>query len=130
VGLIYLDSCLLIYAIERVPLLGEKVLAAIAEDEHAEFAISPLVKLECLVKPIRAADLVLQSYYERALARLRLLELSDAVFAQATHLRARFGIKTPDALHLACAQHYQCSALWTNDNRLAQAGLGLVRVVI
>jgi predicted nucleic acid-binding protein len=30
----------------------------------------------------------------------------------------------PDALHLACAQHYRCKALWTNDDRLAQASHG------
>ena len=35
----------------------------------------------------------------------------------------------PDALRLACAQH-QCEALWTNDDRLAQASHGLARNVL
>jgi len=36
-------------------------------------------------------------------------------------LRARFGLKTSDALHLATAQRHGCIALWTNDDRLASA---------
>jgi len=49
----------------------------------------------------------------------------DADFIQAAQLRARFGLRTPDALHLACAQRHQCKALWTNDARLHSASLGL-----
>jgi len=49
----------------------------------------------------------------------------DADFIQAAQLRARFGFRTPDALHLACAQRHQCEALWTNDARLHSDSLGL-----
>jgi len=70
-----------------------------------------LVKLECLIKPMKSGDVVLQRYFEAALAQLTLLELSDSVFLLAAQLRARFGLKTPDALHLACAQHHECTAL-------------------
>lgn len=94
-----------------------------------EFAISPLVKLECLVKPLRSGDLVLQRRYEAALAALSLLAMDEPVFVAAAHLRARFGLRTPDALHLACAQHHECTALWTNDDRLAQASRGLAKSV-
>jgi predicted nucleic acid-binding protein len=53
------------------------------------------------------------------------LDMPEPVYLQAGQLRARFGLKTPDALHLACAQHHRCDALWTNDDRLAQASEGL-----
>lgn len=56
--------------------------------------------------------------YERALDQFVLLPLTEAVFLQAAQLCARFGLKTPDALHLAAAQHHACEALWTHDNRL------------
>ncbi|WP_279308295.1 MULTISPECIES: type II toxin-antitoxin system VapC family toxin [Cyanophyceae] len=39
----------------------------------------------------------------------------------AAELRSRHGLKTPDALHLAVAHHYDCTELWTNDDRLAIA---------
>ena len=124
--LIYLDTCLVIYAIEEDPLFGKSTRSALADQPNAKFAISPLVKLECLVKPIKTADLTLQRYYEMALALYQQLQLPDAVFMAAAQLRARFNLRTPDALHLACAQHHHCVALWTNDDRLTQAGHGLV----
>ena len=55
------------------------------------------------------------------------LEMLDAVFIDAARLRARFGLRTPDALHLACARRHRCDALWTNDHRLNAAGGALVQ---
>ena len=129
-GLIYLDTCLLIYATERDPVFGERTLAALAANPETRFAISPLVKLECLVKPIKNGDLVLQRHYEMAMAQLVQLPFPEQVFFAAAQLRARFNLRTPDALHLACAQHHRCDALWTNDDRLAEAGHGLARNVL
>lgn len=129
-GLIYLDTCLLIYATERDPVFGEPTLAAMAAHPDTRFAISPLVKLECLVNPIKSGDLVLQRHYEAAMAQLIQLPFPEQVFLAAAQLRGRFNLRTPDALHLACAQHHGCDALWTNDDRLAEAGHGLARNVL
>jgi predicted nucleic acid-binding protein len=122
--MIYVDACLLIYAFEDHPLHGPKVRARMTA-ATGQLAISPLVRMECLVGPMRAGNLVLQRYYEEGLQHLHLLPLPEAVFAQATVLRAHFGLKTPDALHLAAAQFHRCEGLWTNDDRLAQAAHGL-----
>jgi predicted nucleic acid-binding protein len=124
-GLIYLDSCLLIYAIENHPAWAGHLHKTMVKQAAGSFAISPLVKLECLVKPMKTGDLALQQRYEAGLAQFVQLPMPETVFVQAAQLRARFGIKTPDALHLACAQHHGCSALWTNDERLAVAAHGL-----
>jgi predicted nucleic acid-binding protein len=125
VGLIYLDSCLLIYLLEDHPEFAASARAAVAGAGPARLAISPLVQHECLVGPLRRGDPVLQSAYESFFQRFLRLPMTEQVFAQAAHLRARFGLKTPDALHLACAQQHRCDALWTNDERLAQAAHGL-----
>ncbi|MBN8727148.1 MAG: type II toxin-antitoxin system VapC family toxin [Xanthomonadales bacterium] len=124
-GLIYLDTCLLVYAIEGHPEFGARVLEALSAEPPGRYAITPLVKLECLAAPMRTGNLVLQQYYEQALEQLVLLPMTDEVFVQGARLRARFGIKTPDALHLAAAQHHGCSALWTHDERLVAAAHGL-----
>lgn len=132
-GLIYLDTCLLIYATERDPIFGERTLAAIATlatKPDARFAISPLVKLECLIMPIKNGDLVLQRHYEMAMAQFAQLSFPEQVFLAAAQLRARFNLRTRDALHLACAQHHRCDELWTNDDRLAEAGHGLALNVL
>lgn len=129
-GLIYLDSCLLIYAYEQHPVFGQAVLDTMAREGPERFAISPMTKMECLVKPMRTANLVLQQHYERGFGAFHLLAMSENVFLLAAQLRAHFGLKPPDALHLACAQHHGCAELWTNDDRLAQAGHGLARNVL
>jgi predicted nucleic acid-binding protein len=124
-GLIYLDTCLVIYAVENHPAFALQVTSAMAKQPGNAFAVSPLVKLECLVKPLRTDDIGMQRRYETGLSEFVQLALPEAVFLDAARLRARFNLKTPDALHLACAQHHRCTALWTNDGRLAQASHGL-----
>ncbi|HRP73901.1 MAG TPA: type II toxin-antitoxin system VapC family toxin [Luteimonas sp.] len=123
--MIYLDTNVLIYANEDDTGFGERVLAAIAGAGSNRLAVSPLVRMECLVSPIRSGNFALQHQYEGWFAKFVQLDMSDAVFSQATFLRARFNLKTPDALHLACAQHHGCEALWTNDERLSKAAHGL-----
>lgn len=125
-GLTYLDSCLLIYALEEKQPWSERSTAAI-KPENEKFAISPLVKLECLVGPFKQGDKNLENRFHHVFDSFELLDLSDAVYLYAAEIRARFGLKTPDALHLACAQHHRCDALWTNDARLDKASGGMAR---
>ncbi|WP_018912963.1 PIN domain-containing protein [Thiomonas sp. FB-6] len=49
------------------------------------------------------------------------LAMPEEVYLQAAQLRARFGLKSPDALHLATAITHDCRALWTADGRLQRA---------
>jgi predicted nucleic acid-binding protein len=121
---IYLDACLVIYLAEAHPCWGETIAATI-EAANARFSISPLVKCECLVGPMKRGDPVLQRAYTELFDQFISLPMPEPVYLLAAELRARFGLKTPDALHLACAQHHRCDALWTNDDRLAQASHGL-----
>ena len=128
--MIYLDACLVIYLIEKHARWGGRVAEAIAEAVQSRFGVSPLVKLECLVGPIKRGDPVLYRAYAAFFERLAALAMPEPVYVQAAEVRARFGLRTPDALHLACAQHHRCEALWTNDDRLAQASHGLARNIL
>jgi predicted nucleic acid-binding protein len=125
VGLIYLDACLVIYLVERHALWGEAIARKLAEAGDSRFGISPLVKCECLVGPLKRSDLVLEQAYMGLFERFLPLEMPEPVYLQAARLRARFGLRTPDALHLACAQHHRCDMLWTNDERLTRTSHGL-----
>ena len=129
-GLIYLDACPLIYLAERHARWGEPVAGAMAQAAEDRFGISPLVKCECLVGPIKRGDPVLQRAYTELFEQFAPLDMPEAVYLQAAQLRGHFGLRTPDALHLACAQHHGCDALWTNDDRLAQASHGLARNIL
>ncbi|MBS0276121.1 MAG: type II toxin-antitoxin system VapC family toxin [Proteobacteria bacterium] len=126
-GLIYVDSCLVIYLAED---RSRQERIARAMEAEATFALSPLVKLECLVSPLKLGDLALERFYLDLFARFITLEMSETVYLQSARLRAQFGLRTPDALHLACALHHRCESLWTNDNRLERASLGLARNVL
>lgn len=123
--MIYLDTCMVIYAVEDDGHRGVKVRQRLADAAEDVVAISPLVTMECLVGPLRDENLVLHDHYLRALAQFRILDAGTEQFVRAAELRARHGLKTPDALHLAIAQTTECAALWTNDSRLAAASHGL-----
>lgn len=129
-GLIYLDTCLLIYLNEVHPNWGRAVAEAIADAGEERFALSPLTKCECLVGPLKRGDTALQARFESLFEQFVTLELPESCYFHAAQLRARYGLKTPDALHLACALQHGCDALWTNDNRLTRAGHGLARNIL
>lgn len=56
--------------------------------------------------------------------------MSQAVFEQATELRAQHRLSTPDALHLAAAIDAGCEEFWTNDRRLECAAAGRIEVIV
>jgi len=126
---IYLDARLVIYLVEAHPRWGDAIAAAM-EATNVRFGVSPLVKCECLVGPIKRGDPVLRQTYTDVFDHFMSLSMPEPVYVQAAELRGRFGLKTPDALHLACAQYHRCDALWTNDDRLAHASHGLARNVL
>ncbi|MDP2827302.1 MAG: type II toxin-antitoxin system VapC family toxin [Sulfuricellaceae bacterium] len=117
----YVDSCLFIYWVERAAPQADAALLWLAQNADATLCVSPLVRLETLVKPLRDGQTEIVQAYERLLSVQSWLPIDDAVFARALDLRVRFGLKTPDALHLASAQHHGCDELWTNDDRLKTA---------
>ncbi len=102
----------------------------LADATEARFAVSPLVKLECLVAPLKRGDPVLQNAYTELFGFLVLLAMPEEVYLRGAAFRARFNLRTPDALHLACAQYHHCDALWTNDDRFARASHGLARPIL
>ncbi|MFE6233897.1 type II toxin-antitoxin system VapC family toxin [Cellulosimicrobium sp. NPDC057862] len=122
--MIYLDTCLVNYLVEDAE-RGAHVRGLLARHGEEEFAISPLVRLECLVGPLRSGDVELEDRYRAALRLFAEVPLDATVFERAARLRAASSLRTPDALHLAAAQVHGCTALWTNDARLAVAGRGL-----
>lgn len=128
-GVIYLDACLLIYLVEDRQGQGAAVADRMRSSIGDKFAISGLVRLECLVKPLRDGDVLMQRRYESVLNNFIVLPIDLSGFDLAANLRARFGLRTPDALHLACAQSHQCKAFWTNDQRLHRASHGLSQAI-
>lgn len=128
--MIYLDSCLVIYLVEQHTQWGERVARLIEGETRFDFAISPLVKCECLVGPLKSGNAILREDYLDVFSEFASIDMSEPVYLRAAELRARFGIKLPDALHLACAQQHRCEELWTNDGRLTRLSAGMARNIL
>ncbi|MBF0155289.1 MAG: PIN domain-containing protein [Magnetococcales bacterium] len=117
-ALICLDSCIVIYLVERHPVYAATLRQAMAGHARDVMSMSPLVPLEVLVKPIRDRDTATIRQFRQYLASLRMLTMPEEVFDTALGLRTDYGLRVPDALHLATAMVHGCTEFWTNDNRL------------
>src|SRR5688500_10336932 len=101
-----IDSPIFIYQIETHPIyhsLAGIVLSGIV-DHRYEGITSIITLMEVTVHPWRANLEMVAREYETLLVRfpnLRLIEINRDVARRAARLRARFGIRTPDALQLA-----------------------------
>jgi predicted nucleic acid-binding protein len=105
--LIYLDADVVIRLVEgdaapRAPLTAR---LASSLGVRGPLVTSRLTRLECRSKPLRAGDLATLAQFDVffAGAELVVAEVSAAVVERATDLRARYNLKTPDALHYATA---------------------------
>ena len=116
---IYLDSCLVIYLIERHPFFHAPLRGRIAACSDSVFTVSSLTRLEVLALPLRERNHELVERFESLLRTLEMLPIDDSVIDAALDWRVA-GLKTPDALHVAVAKRSGCTAFWTNDNRLAR----------
>jgi predicted nucleic acid-binding protein len=56
----------------------------------------------------------------RALANLALVPVTAEIAARSAELRAEFGLRTPDAVHLATAIDRGAASFLTNDRRLGR----------
>ena len=127
--LAYLDSCIIIYLVEEDPLFAPAIENHLANHPNVIPAFSALSEMECLVMPLRQNNHVLVNRFRDWFQSAALyLPMERDIARQAAQLRATHtGLKTPDALHLATAQHYGCSEFWTNDDRLCKVAPLLAR---
>jgi uncharacterized protein len=119
--MVYLDSCIAIYLIEEHPLYLPSIEQHLVAD--VDICVSDLVVLECLVKPLKQQNVGLIAKFKNEFEGFVNLPINPAIYLAAAQLRADHGLKTPDALHVACAIYHGCTEFWTNDDRLSLAAL-------
>lgn len=83
-----------------------------------ELITSALTVCETLVLPTQKQDQALLIAYRQLFANIEIIALDKNVADLFAFYRSQAGIKTPDALQLACAQYAGAKILVTNDNRL------------
>jgi predicted nucleic acid-binding protein len=86
-----------------------------AEAGTLRLALTPITLAEVLSGPHKAGQTALAARYEQALTQFEWVNLSPAIANLAAQLRARYGLKLPDALQLAAALDIGAAALVTHD---------------
>lgn len=129
---IYVDSNVFIRAFEGAPedavarnlvnlfgLSGDRMQQA--------FVTSQITLAEMLVHPIRTNHLTRQLQYKALLSAsnnwLKVRPVSRVVLVDAASLRVSQKLKLPDAIHLATAQHAECSHFLTDDKDFGEKSL-------
>jgi predicted nucleic acid-binding protein len=57
-----------------------------------------------------------RNYRQILVTTIHLFDVNRSIAERATDLRARYNLRTPDALHVATALISSCDAILTNDN--------------
>ena len=120
--MLFLDACTIIYLLEAVDTRGDKVrnlVSAYLYRTKKPLMVSSLSLLECRVLPEREKNTSLLARYERFFTSddVNIIEITHEVLKIATDLRARYTIRTPDALQAACALSQNADDFVTGDKR-------------
>jgi predicted nucleic acid-binding protein len=121
---IALDTMVFIYAFEEHPVYVSLLKGFFSALERGDFeAITSTVTIaECLTLPYRKRNFGLAAQYMvlfRNYPHLSVIPVTDDIAERAAFLRARYKIRTPDALQLATALVSGSSIFVTNDESLS-----------
>lgn len=123
----FFDASALIYLIEGEPRLAGQIAAAVEkllrDDANLRIAASRLSWMECRIAPMRAADHAVLARYDEffSQAGFTWVELTQPVIELATVIRARHGLRAPDALQAAsCLNFSGRHAFLTGDRGFAR----------
>jgi predicted nucleic acid-binding protein len=113
---------MIIYLVEGAQSVQQIVKTRLSQQHANALTTSRLSRLECRVGPLKNNAASLLSTYEAffSAAGLTIVELIADVIERATELRAVYGFKTPDALHLASAIEGKADIFITGDGKLAR----------
>ncbi|MCK5934676.1 MAG: PIN domain-containing protein [Fulvimarina manganoxydans] len=117
---IYLDTNVFIAMVERK---NEELRAFIDRVSKAGYRLftSEITLAELLVKPFEEADRELILAYDQLITTgplMTVLPISRNILRKSAELRAIFGTKLPDSVHVATAVEQQCRLFLSSDRRL------------
>lgn len=120
IKLLGIDTSPLIYYIEENPQYDKFIAEVFDRFERTEFEIivSSLAITEVMSFPVRLGNDKLANLYYRFLTEttgIKVFPTNIEVAYKAAILRAKYSLKTVDAVHLATAIESGCNAFLTND---------------
>jgi predicted nucleic acid-binding protein len=122
VAAMFLDACAIIYLLECHDQKGDTVRQWVNDYlavDGRHLLVSSLSILECLSFPKKHANHRLISEYETFFAtdQVSIIDISRNIVYLVVELRAKYALRTPDALQLACALQQQATFV-TGDKEL------------
>lgn len=126
-GRVTLDSSVLLAILNRGDIHHEAVVKHLT-DRTDQFSISTITLVETLMyayKESARAGATYKARVDRAIKEI--YPVDEAVALEASKLRARTNLRTPDAIISATAT-LQGAELWTLDRKLAKAHKGAVLI--
>lgn len=120
---IFLDTAPLIYFIEGHSEYQNALTEIFKANDNGSFGFitSSITLLEVLVKPLRENKPELAERYKYILIKapgIEILEMTNTLSIKAAELRAKFNLRTPDAIQVATAIENNADYFLTNDLRL------------
>lgn len=117
--IVYLDTNIVIYAVEGHPTFGPQARVRLASAQAAgdTLMMSDLTRMECLVGPLRSGNTALEAQFRAffAASGVQIVSITAAVCERAAQIRAATGFKPMDSLHLAAAVEHGAGVFLTND---------------
>jgi predicted nucleic acid-binding protein len=120
--IVYLDTNIVIYAVEDPPIWGPQALARLTtlQAKGDTPMVSDLTRMECLVGPLKSGNSIVESEFRAffAASGMQVVSITAAVCDRAALIRAANNFKHMDSLHLAAAVLHGANVFLTNDARL------------
>ena len=115
---VYFDTSPTIYLVEKLMPWKPFIQAKLAYVSRIVF--SDLTRMESRVKPLKTKDSILLAEFDSFISLCEFVPLTSSMFDRAAQIRADYGFKTPDAIHLAAAVESGCDQFLSNDQRLSR----------
>ena len=120
---IFLDTAPLIYFIEGNSKYQSSLndIFKLNDLGKITFLTTSITLMEVLVKPFKEKRFDLVSQYRKILMQskgIQLIEVSNSIAEEAANLRAKYLLKTPDAIQIATANLFAADYFLTNDKTL------------
>jgi predicted nucleic acid-binding protein len=117
---LYLDASAIIYMVETpspFTAATQECVQQHTSQPGGRLLTSRLSRLECRVPHVREKNATRLAEYDDFFTaeEIDVADVSAGVIERATDLRARYGLKTPDALHLATAIEYGAGTVLTGE---------------
>lgn len=118
---VFIDTNIIIYFLERNALFFEKVIPYFerAESGEIELFTSPVSYMETIIPVIKKQDIDLESKYNYLFKNfLNTIDINLEIGRIGAEIRAKYNVKAPDALQIACAINSECKKFVTADKEL------------